>query len=100
MTDLYHDPRFDLYPELQKPKKKPKYFSDGIPDALPIDPATAQRTQYKPPKIRSGSGLSVRGTTYVPPTPTAPTENELRTMPLARLKQLAMQAEKDAERGE
>lgn len=43
-------------------------------------------------KTRSGSGLSVRGTTYVPPQPVALSEDQLRAMPLEALKQLANDA--------
>jgi hypothetical protein len=88
-------------------KNVPAWYADLMPTdtpAPPVPPAPVGTTptvpvkvtpsKVTPSKTRSGSGLSVRGTTYIPPESTAPTEEQLRSMPLEQLRKLAESQEK------
>jgi hypothetical protein len=84
MPDFGHDPRLDLYPELQ-----------GEPHTPPAAGANADAA-YPPPaqahKVRSGSGLSVRGTQMPPPPQPVDPEN-LSLQELRRLANAALRKE-------
>jgi hypothetical protein len=86
--NLRPDLHLDLWPELQPKPPTPKS------PAKPVTPVTKVAQQQK---TRSGSGLSVHDSVYVPPESPILDEAALRAMPLSELRRIAEAAQKEKE---